>query len=118
MLSGDHLEKVTLNRKGGLQELSVKDDRQGWRIITPIAAKADREATRGWIDSIVGARIERWMPANTDPSACGLDVPEAVITLSSEAGDPLRIMLGSPTARLGGRDRGLDHGMSSGPPLG
>ena len=35
------------------------------------------------------------MPANTDPSACGLDVPEAVITLSSEAGDPLRIMLGS-----------------------
>ena len=95
MLSGDHLEKVTLNRKGGLQELSVKDDRQGWRIITPIAATADREATRGWIDSIVGARIERWMPANTDPSACGLDVPEAVITLSSEAGDPLRIMLGS-----------------------
>lgn len=95
MLSGDHLEKVTLNRKGGLEELTVQADRQGWRIITPIAATADREATRGWIDSIVGAKIERWMPANTDPPACGLDVPEAVITLRSESGDQLRILLGS-----------------------
>jgi len=97
MLSSDHLEKVTLNRKGGLQELTVKADRQGWRIITPTAATADREATRGWIDSIIGAKIERWMPENTNPSACGLDVPEAVITLSGETGDPLRIMLGSET---------------------
>lgn len=94
-LSSDHLENVTLNRKGGLQQLTVKTDRQGWKIITPIAAAADPEATRGWIDSIIGAKIESWMPANTDPSACGLDVPDAVITLGSEAGNPLRIMLGS-----------------------
>ena len=94
-LSSDHLEEVALHLKGGMQELRIESGRRGWRIVTPLSATADREATRGWIDSIVSAKITRWMPPDTDPSSCGLDVPEAVITLLPEGGEPLRILLGS-----------------------
>ena len=94
-LSSDHLEEVALHLKGGMQELRIESGGRGWRIVTPLSATADREATRGWIDSIVSAKITRWMPPDTDPSSCGLDVPEAVITLLPEGGEPLRILLGS-----------------------
>jgi hypothetical protein len=97
-LSNDHLGEVTLHRKGGMQELRIENGRQGWRIVTPLAATADREAARGWIESIVSAKVTRWMPHDTDPSTCGLDVPEAVITLLPEGGEALRIVLGSEIA--------------------
>ena len=97
MLSTDHLEEVTLSRKGGLQELGLTAARQEWRIVTPLSTTADHEAACRWVDSIVGAKIDRWMPGETDPSACGLDAPEAVITLRCGLIEPLRIMLGSET---------------------
>lgn len=96
MLSTEHLEEAGLSKRGGLQELQLHQDRTGWRMEKPLAAAADSSAVAKWITPVLSAKITRWLPESTDPSTCGLDSPEAVISLREEGGSPLRIMIGSP----------------------
>jgi hypothetical protein len=95
MLSPEHLEEAALSRSGGLQGLQLRRDRTGWRMEKPLLAAADPEAVTRWITPLLSAKIARWLPESTDPSACGLDSPEAVFTFKEEGGTPLRIMIGS-----------------------
>lgn len=102
MLSTEHLEEAGLSRRGGLQELLLRRDRAGWRLERPLSAPADPDAVTRWITPVLSAKIVRWLPESSDPSACGLDSPEAVLTLREEGAPPLHIMIGSPVPEIAG----------------
>ena len=86
----------------GVPGLVLRRDPRGWMLTEPVAALADEGSVTRWIDSLLTADIERWMPPGTDPATCGLARPEALVTvrepLSAEAGSTapsLTIALGS-----------------------
>jgi hypothetical protein len=96
-LAPDYLKEIALrkNGSGGSQELRLKKDSGGWNIESPLAARCEKETVAAWAASLVGAKVVRWMPDGTDPAACGLDVPAAILTAREDGGNPVTIMIGS-----------------------
>lgn len=97
-LAANHLEEASLTRSENLQQLLLRKDIHGWNLVNPVAAKGDQNAITGWLDSLLGARIQQWMPADTDPSSCGMDSPTAVVIVKEEdaTNNPVTITIGSP----------------------
>ena len=96
-LSPERLEEITLfkNESGVPQQLRLKQTSGGWMIESPINARAEKESVGKWASSLIGAKVTRWLPDGTDPSACGLDLPAATITAHEEGGEPSTITIGS-----------------------
>jgi hypothetical protein len=96
-LLADNLEEVSLSRGGSPAELRVARGPAGWHLASPVNAGADQRAVEQWVGGILSARIDRWMPAETDAGSCGLDVPRATFTLRPRANTPpITISVGSP----------------------
>ena len=97
-LSADHLSEVTFSKGDTLQQLLLRKDTRGseWNLLSPLKATGDQRAISTWIASLLSARIDRWMPAGTDPAACGLDFPTAVFTAREAGGSaPVTVSIGS-----------------------
>ena len=94
------VETVTLARKG---EAAVKLKRagDGWEMLEPVKARADRGAVDGVVSTVVTARVDREIdPSPTKLADYGLEPPEAEITVDVKGRkDPLVLRLGakSPT---------------------
>jgi len=95
-LSSDHLQSVTLLKGEALQQLQLERDARGWLLKSPSSARGDDQVITTWIDSLLGAKIDRWMPDGTDASSCGMDAPTAQISFQEEEGKTLvKITLGA-----------------------
>ncbi len=90
--------EVELKRTDATVKLKRADD--GWQVLEPVKARADRGAVDETLTSIVTARMDREIDA--DPKSLGdygLDHPTAEVTLRLKDGKPLGLTLGakSPT---------------------
>ena len=95
-LSPDHLDEATLTKGGDLQQLHLDKNPHGWNLKSPISAQGDTKAITSWLKTWLAARITSWMPEGTDPSACGMDSPSAVVTLREDgATNALTITVGA-----------------------
>lgn len=95
-LSPDHLEEITFSKGNNFQQLILKKDRQGWKLVSPLATPGDQQAISAWAGSLLSTKIERWMPAGTDPASCGLESPSGIFTVREEGGSAaVTIMIGS-----------------------
>ena len=88
------LSEITLRQQGGYRELALRKKGRDWTICSPLRARTDPKALGDWINGVLGSRILRWMPADTEAAACGLDSPEATLTLCEQGGEPNRLELG------------------------
>lgn len=95
-LQAEQLREVSLTVDGGLRQLKLRKEPREWMIERPVAARADNEAVTKWLDRLLSAQVTRWMPEGTDPGACGLDTPRAVVTLGQEGTAPVTVTVGSP----------------------
>lgn len=96
MLSADHLEEITFSKGNSLQQLVLKKNREGWNLVSPLAAQGDQKAISAWANTLLSAKIDYWMPAGTDPASCGLDSPSGVFTTREEGGaSPVTITIGA-----------------------
>lgn len=100
----DRLSDITLQQQGGYRELSLQRKGREWTLVSPLRARADAHAVEEWINRVCGSKILRWMPAETETSACGLATPEMILTVQEKGGDPFRLEIGkaaseSPGAR-------------------
>lgn len=95
--SSDRLNDITLTKKGGVQQISLRKDSLGWNLLSPVSAQADQRAALAWADGLLSAKIDRWMPPGTDFATCGLDAPSAVVLARGEGDrNPLVITIGAP----------------------
>jgi len=91
-----HLEEATFSMSDNLRQLLIKKDVHGWNLVNPVGAKGDDDSITTWLDTLLSARIQQWMPADTDPSTCGMDSPTATFTAREEdSSNPLIITIGS-----------------------
>ena len=97
-LQAERLKEVSLTLNGGVggtRQLKLRKGSRDWMIESPVAARADNGEVTKWLEGIVSAKIDRWMPEGTDAAACGLDIPRALLTLAQEGGDPVTLSVGS-----------------------
>jgi hypothetical protein len=93
----DHLTEITLSKDSGLQQLALRKDVGNWKFTSPVVATADSDAVISWAKTVLAAKIERWMPPETDPASCGLDASSAIFVAREEGSkESVRITVGSP----------------------
>jgi hypothetical protein len=93
-LRADHLSSISIQQQGGYRELSLRKKGREWNLDSPLIARADAHEVETWINGIYGSKILRWMPADTEVAACGLDTPEIILSLREQGNDPFRLELG------------------------
>ena len=86
-LDPERLEEITLTKGSSLQRLSLKKAEAGWNLTSPMRAQGNDKAIVSWAAGLFSSKVDHWMPGGTDPSACGLDAPVAVISASESAGN-------------------------------
>ncbi|HLC40274.1 MAG TPA: DUF4340 domain-containing protein [Methylomirabilota bacterium] len=93
------VEAVAMKRKEG--SLRLRREGDGWLIVEPISAKADKEPVESMVASLVTAKVEREVDPNPSKlSDFGLESPVVELTISVKGkSDPLTLLLGerSPT---------------------
>ena len=95
-LDPTRLEEITLTKGSSLQRLSMQKGEAGWKLTSPIAAQGDDKSVISWAASLFSSKVDHWIPGETDPTACGLDAPVAVISASETGGSsPMTITIGS-----------------------
>ena len=92
----EQLSEVVLRQQGGYRELGLRRKGRDWMIESPLRTRADAKALSDWMGGILGSRILRWMPPETESASCGLDVPEATLTLREQRNEPVLLELGKP----------------------
>lgn len=87
---------MLLQRKG--------NDGNDWRVGDPAAmTRADRAAVGRFTESLLGARIVRWMSPETSAASCGLETPSALFRIGDGGdGSPVTITLGKETGTAPG----------------
>jgi hypothetical protein len=96
IFSPERVSEMTFSKNGGLERLTLSKETGRWRLAAPAAVAADQDAAEAWANSLLAAKIEQWLPAETDPSACGLDTPAYTITVHGDGvKDPVTISVGS-----------------------
>jgi Domain of unknown function (DUF4340) len=91
-LNADRLEEISLSKENTLQCLSLQKGYGGWNITCPMKARGNNSAVSDWAKSLLSKKITQWMPASTDPTACGMDAPFAVIS-ARELGESSRVTI-------------------------
>lgn len=98
----DRLSDITLQQQGGFREFSLRRKGREWTLVSPLRARADARAVEDWINRVYGSKILRWMPVETETTACGLATPEMILTMQEKGGDPFRLELGKAAAESTG----------------
>ena len=98
--TADDIEKFTVRRADG--EMTVRRERGKWMVDKPVRAAADPQAVRGFLDPLLGLRIDSF-GANAGSVAGTLPAQEAVISFTPRGGgDDLELRVtGSDTAEPG-----------------
>ena len=95
-LDPDRVEEITLTKGTALQRLSLQKGDSGWNLISPMTAQGNDKAVISWAASLLSSKVDRWMPSGTDPTACGMDAPVAVVSArESGSSSPVTITIGS-----------------------
>ena len=93
----DRVSEMTLSKNGGLDRIALKKEPRGWSLTAPASVAADTDAAESWVNTLLRAKIDRWMPSETDPSICGLDSPSITITVRGDGvKEAVTIWVGSP----------------------
>lgn len=96
-LSSERVAGVTLSKGSAFQQLQLNKTGTGWTIGSPVTARCDEDAVVNWLERLLSARVTRWMPEGTEPSSCGLENPDAVVTVHERKGEmPVVISVGNP----------------------
>ena len=81
--------------KRGTEVLKFQRDGDAWRMLAPVATRADRGAVDEMITSTITAKADREIAANpASPAEYGLDAPAAEVTLTLKDGKHLGLQLG------------------------
>jgi hypothetical protein len=91
------VETLTLVRKG--ERVTLKREGEGWVLVEPLRAAAEKSAAEGLVTTYATARVEREIEATpAKPADYGLEKPAAEITLTVK-GQTHALLLGekSPT---------------------
>ena len=95
-LEKDEVCKLSLRRGDEtiIAERTRVGDEDEWYLREPLAAPADRFAVEGIIDAIVDAKVAEFADTVEDLAAVGLDKPQAVVTLTTDAGEEAVLRVG------------------------
>jgi hypothetical protein len=81
--------------KRGAEVLKFQREGEGWRMLAPVATRADRGAVEELITSAVTAKADREIAATPASLAeYGLDAPAAAVTLTLKDGRQIGLQLG------------------------
>lgn len=112
-LHAEDLESIVITAPG--KTITLKRQGRDWKISTSAehgggSERADNDAVARFADSLLGAKVLRWMPSGTSAAACGLEPPamEASFTARGET-SPVTLSLGSSSKGATG-----DHPDSTG----
>jgi hypothetical protein len=91
------IEALTLARKG--EKIRLKRAGEGWELLEPVRAPADRGVVDGLVANLVTLRSDQEVHAQPPrPADFGLDPPEAVVTLEVKGRPgPLGVEIGART---------------------
>jgi hypothetical protein len=93
------VETVTIKRKSETVKLARAGE--GWEMLEPVKARADRGAVEGLVTSLTTVRVDREIdPSPAKLTDFGLDTPDAEVTMQVKGQkEPLALLLGgkSPT---------------------
>jgi hypothetical protein len=81
--------------KRGAEVLKFQRDGDAWRMLAPVATRADRGAVDELVTSVVAVKADREISG--DPASLaefGLDAPQAVVTLTLKDGKQIGLQLG------------------------
>jgi hypothetical protein len=93
----DRVSEMTFSKNGGMDRIALKKEPQGWCLTAPASVAADPAAAEAWMSALLRAKIDRWMPPETDPAICGLDSPTIAITVRADGvKEAVTILVGSP----------------------
>jgi hypothetical protein len=77
---------VRLERVGAPKSSDKAGAESEWRLLEPVADRADRWLVQKLLDSLTSLEKQRDLP-DVDPVSLGLDRPRAVVTLTTDAGE-------------------------------
>ncbi len=93
---GERRFRLERERTGGADEGAAaagESGSEGWRLVEPIAARADRAAVSRMLDTLVGLEKERAL-GEVEPAETGLGEPRATVTLERRVGNT-RLLVGA-----------------------
>lgn len=89
--STDRVDKLVVKTAAG--EIELRKEKDAWRLVRPIEARADGGKVGNLINQIVNARIDSFVSKDTsDLNAYGLSDPRGAVSFSAE-GDPAMSVL-------------------------
>src|SRR5215510_7659732 len=86
-LEGKDVEEIVV-KKGDTEILRLKKSGEGWSLVAPVSASADRRAADDLATSLATLRVEREIEANPQkPADFGLAPPAAEVTFKAKGQD-------------------------------
>src|SRR5262245_62033342 len=96
VFAGELGDVTAVEVKRGTDVLKFQRDGDAWRMLTPVATRADRGAVDELITSVITAKADREISANpASPAEYGLDAPSADITVTLKDGKHIGLQLGA-----------------------
>ena len=88
-------EVTAVEVKRGAEVVKFQREGEGWRMLAPVATRADRGTVDELVTAVVTAKADREISANPASLAeYGLDSPKADVTLTVKDGQQLGLQLG------------------------
>lgn len=82
-LAPAQIERMVI--KSGAGEIELKKEREHWRIVRPLKARADDSRVIGLLSQVTNARIESFLPSEgTNLTTYGLAEPQGTVSLFTE----------------------------------
>ena len=96
VFSAEIADVTAVEVKRGSEVLTFQREGDGWRMLAPVATRADRGAVEELITSVVTAKADREIASSPASLAeFGLDAPQAVVTVTLKDGKQIGLQLGS-----------------------
>jgi len=80
----EHAGKLVLLERVGAKSSDKTGEESAWRLLEPVADRADRWQVQKLLDSLTSLEKQRDLP-DVDPATLGLDRPRAVVTLTTDS---------------------------------
>jgi hypothetical protein len=95
IFAAEPAEVTAVEVKRGAELLKFQREGDGWRMLAPVATRADRGAVEELVTSVITAKADREISASPASLAeFGLDAPKADVTLTLKDGKQLGLQLG------------------------
>jgi hypothetical protein len=95
VLAAEMGDVTAVEVKRGAETLKFQREGEGWRMLAPVATRADRGVVDELVTSVVTAKADREISANpTSLAEYGLDSPAADVSLTLKDGKQIGLQLG------------------------